>query len=222
MEFNDGSQYRIVTDAAAHMREREMYEFRVCSAKNGTTLYVDTAYATHRARLSKMKALLLYAFPYQNAGTPEHQADYFCDILGALGPHEMVMLDTEGASGLVNPADFARRWFAVVEKRLNTLSWIYVPRDLSAVLHRGVTGPRIVKAPRYSGHAGKGTPPDWSHDVWQYTDRGYFPGCPQSGDVNVTSWTVEQLLQRCKPMFASDEDENSGAFAYRLPATGVA
>lgn len=197
--FNDGSQYRVVTNPDAYLRERDMFETRVSSAKNGRTLYVDTAFQRHRDQLGpRLRALLLYHFPYQNAGPPEHQANWFCDVLGALRPNEMVMLDTESASGLRDPADFMRRWCGVVEQRFGTLCWVYVPRDLSGPLNRGVTGERLVKAPRYSGHGGRGTPPNWAHDVWQFTDRGPFPGCSQSGDVNYTALSVDQMLTRCR------------------------
>jgi GH25 family lysozyme M1 (1,4-beta-N-acetylmuramidase) len=208
-EFNDGSQYRVVTDPGRYLRERDMFETRVSSAKGGTRLYVDTAFERHRRELGPhLRALLLYHFPYQNAGSPEHQANWFCDVLRELRPNEMVMLDTEHASGLRDPADFMRRWCGVVERRLNTLSWVYVPRDLSRPLNRDVTGARLVKAPRYSGHAGKGKPPDWPHDIWQYTDRGYFPGCPQSGDCNYTPLTVQQMLDRCRRGSAPVTDDS--------------
>lgn len=201
MEFNDGSEYRVVTDPAQHMRERVIFEFRAASAhkENGRfQVYMDRAFVHHREVLRSMRGLLIYQFPYGN-WTPEYQADFFCEVLGgALRPNEMVMLDTEAESGLKNPADFATRWFNRVESRLRTLSWIYVPRALADALSPAVTGPRIRKAPRYSGGPHRGPAPWWPHDVHQYTDRGYFPGCSQSGDVNYTVLTIDQILDRCK------------------------
>lgn len=196
MEFNDGNKWHFVTAARAY--PYPMYEMRTCSASGGR-MYVDPQFASQRAMLQpRVAGYLHYQFPYQNAGSPEQQAHFFCDALGALRPGEMVMLDTEAGSGLTDPAGFLRRWCAVVEPRLGTLAWVYVPRDLARALNRDVTGRRIVKAPRYSGHAGKGAPPDWPHDVWQYTDRGHFPGSPHGpGDCNHTDWTVQQLLARC-------------------------
>lgn len=192
MEFNDGSQFRVVIDPAEYMRHREMFEFRV-----STGYGEDSAWRRHRDQLSPCRALLMYYFPYQGLGSPEQQAHGFCDLIGTLRDNEMVMLDTEQEGGLADPADFTRRWCAVAEARLQTLSWIYVPSALAGALTRAVTGARIVKAPRYSGTAQIGAPPWWPHDVHQYTDRGYFPGCAQSGDTNVTAWTARQLLDRC-------------------------
>lgn len=206
MEFNDGSQYRVVSDPARHMREREMFEFRVASARNGR-LYVDTAFRYHREALRGMSALLLYQFAY-GQWSAEQQADFFCDTVGRLRPNEMVMLDIEQSSGISNPADFTRRWLARAEGWLGGLAWVYVPQELAAQVTRDVTGPRIVKAPRYSGGAGRGPAPWWPHDVHQYSDEGYFPGCSSStgGDVNWTAWTVDQMLARCKPADFIEED----------------
>ncbi|MGH3910903.1 MAG: hypothetical protein ACRDRM_08720, partial [Pseudonocardiaceae bacterium] len=47
-------------------------------------------------------------------------------------------------------------------------------------------------------HAGRGAAPWWPHDVHQYTDKGYFPGCAKSGDLNYTTLSVDQILARCK------------------------
>lgn len=196
MEFNDGSQYRVVTDPVRHRRERTMYEFRASSAKGGTAKYKDTAFDRHRRDFNGFP-VLMYQFPYQNAGSPEAQAEYFLNIVGPPRDLDMYMLDTEDASVLRNPADFTRRWFDVVERRTGKLCWLYVPRSLSGPLNRGLTGPRIVKSPRYSGNASRGAAPNWQWDVHQYTDRGYFPGCAQSGDVNFTTWSTAQLLDRC-------------------------
>lgn len=197
MEFNDGNRWHYVTDFDRYVRERQMYEMRTCSAQAGR-MYIDPQFRSQRQNLQpRLHAYLHYQFPYQNAGTPERQAEFFCAAIGELRDNEMVMLDTEAGSGLRDPADFMRRWCAIVEPRLNTLAWIYIPSALAGSLTRAVTGPRIVKAPRYSGNAGIGDPPWWPHDVHQYTDRGYFPGSNEPGDVNVTSLTVNEMLTRC-------------------------
>ena len=198
MEFNDGNKYHYVTDANSYARHRDMYEMRTCSAINGQ-MYVDPQFEYQRRILQPlMRGYLHYQFPYQNAGSPEKQADFFCNVIGTLRSNEMVMLDTEGASGLSDPCDFAVRWCARVEARFSTLCWIYVPQALARVLTREVLGPRLIKAPRYSGNANRGTPPSWSYDVWQYTDRGFFPGSPHGpGDVNYSDLTTQQLLDRC-------------------------
>ena len=190
MEFNDGSQYRVVTDPDAQLAQREVYCFRAASARDGQ-LYVDTAFARHRRELAGMKGLLMYQFVWQD-WTPELQAEFFCNAVGRLADHEMVMLDIETGGHIIDPADFAERWLAVVEKRLQTRAWVYVPRALAAVLRPVVDG-RVVMAPRYSGTAARGTAPDWPHDVHQYTDVGHFPGCPQSGDVSYTELTAQRV-----------------------------
>lgn len=62
MDFNDGSEFRVVTDPARHMSEREMFEFRACSADthNGQfQMYFDKAFTHHREALPGMKALLM-------------------------------------------------------------------------------------------------------------------------------------------------------------------
>lgn len=198
MEYNDGSQFRVVTDPARYMRERSAYEFRVCSAKNGNNLYVDTAFAKHRRDLQGLSLLVMYAFPYQNAGSPESQANYFADVLGKLGPNEVAMLDCEDASGLKNPTDFSLRWSVQVTKRLGGLEIQYAPKSLSGSINHRTMGNRLLKAPRYSGGSGKGAAPTWDYDIWQYSDQGYFPGCSQSGDINFTNLSVNDILARCK------------------------
>lgn len=196
MDFNDGSQYCIVVDPIKHKRERQLFEFRVASARSGK-LYVDTAFKHHRYSMADMPALLMYQFVY-GQWSPEEQANFFCNTIGELRPNEMVMLDIEVESHISNPADFARRWLQVVETTLQTLAWVYVPGPLSDQLTREVTGDRIVKAPRYSGGTHKGKPPNWPHDVHQYSDKGYFPGCPnERGDVNYTELTIAEVLSKC-------------------------
>lgn len=198
MEFCDGNQWHYITHPDRY--RHPMYEMRTCSARGGRHMYVDPQFASQRAMMQpRVQGYLHYQFPYQNAGTPEAQAEFFIRALGELRPNEMVMLDTEDASGLQDPAWFVRRWCAVVESRLRTLAWIYVPKGLARALNRDVTGPRIVKAPRYSGHSRKGSAPNWAHDVWQYTDRGPFPGSAHGpGDCNTTTWSVAALLDRCR------------------------
>lgn len=200
MEFNDGNQWHYITNVDTYVREREMYEMRACSARDGRRMYVDPQFASQRDLVQpRVRAYLHYQFSYQNAGSPEQQADFLCDTLGSLRPNEMVMLDVESTSGLVDPANFVRCWCARVELRLGTLAWVYVPRELADRVTRDVTGSRVVKAPRYSGYDGRGKPPSWSYDVWQYTDKGYFPGSAHGpGDCNYTELTVNDILTRCR------------------------
>jgi hypothetical protein len=147
-----------------------------------------------------MPALCMYQFPWQNAGTPEQQAQFLIDTLGGgLRWNEMVMLDPEERSALVNPREFTQRWLAHIEPRLHCRSWVYVPGVLAAALPRTVTGDRIVMAPHPSATAQRGAPPDWPWDVHQYSFTGPFPGCTQSGDISYTELTAQQMLERCNP-----------------------
>ena len=201
MEFNDGSMYRVVLDPARQLAERQLYCHRAASAR-GNVPYVDPTFVDHRNKLSAMPGLLFYQFVYLAAGTPEAQADLLVNALGGgLRTNEMVMLDVESGGGFTasNVVPFAQRWLARVESRLHTLAWVYVPSALAAGINRAVTGSRLVMAPRYSGTGARGTAPSWSHDVHQFTDRGYFPGCGQTGDTSYTTLTVDQMLRRCNP-----------------------
>jgi hypothetical protein len=195
VEFNDGSMYRVVSDPPALLRERQVYMHRAASARSGVP-YVDPTFADHRARLSGLPLLVWYQYVYQNAGTPEAQADFLCKAIGTLRPNETVMIDIETGGGITDPQDFARRWLAVVEPRLLCLAWVYVPGALAAALPRTFTGDRVVMAPRYSGTASRGAAPTWPHDVHQYTDQGHFPGCTQSGDTSYTALSLETLKAR--------------------------
>jgi len=196
-EFSDGNQWHYITDPAAYERARLMYEYRVASGSTGQML-VDTQWVQQRAAMQPLlDGMLYYQKPY-NKESPEAQANLFCDILGHLAPNEMVMLDIEGDINVPDPADFVRRWCAVVEPRLNTLAWIYIPQSLSGALTRAVTGNRIIKAPKYSGTDQRGPAPSWPYDVHQYSDRGWFPGGNGPGDANFTDLTVPQMLDRCR------------------------
>src|SRR4051794_11340407 len=124
MEFNDGSAYRVVTDPAAYMAARPMYVFRAASARNGA-MYVDTAFATHRAGLAAMPLLVMYQYVYPQ-WTAEQQADFFCDAIGEARRNETAMLDIETEAKIADPASFARAWLARVEARLGCQSWIYI------------------------------------------------------------------------------------------------
>ncbi len=197
MEWSDGNQWHFITDPAAYERARLMYEYRVASGSTGQML-VDTRWVQQRAAMQPLlDGMLYYQKPY-NKESPEAQANLLCDLLGHLAPNEMVMLDIEGDINVPDPADFMRRWCAVVEPRLNTLAWVYVPQSLSGVLTRAVTGNRIVKAPKYSGTDQRGPAPSWPYDVHQYTDKGAFPGGNGPGDANFTDLTVSQMLDRCR------------------------
>lgn len=227
MQFCDGNQWHYVTNVDAYLGAGfDMYEMRTCSARNGR-MYVDLQFENQRRLLQpRLRGYLHYQFPYQNAGTPEDQANFFCNAIGELRPNEMVMLDTEEGSGLKDPVNFTRRWCNIVEPRLRTLAWNYVPSALAKQLTREVTARRIVKAPRYSGHSGVGAVPYWPHDVHQYTKEGPFPGSPHGpGDRNITSWTTEGLLARCKgrelqpelPVLQEgDRDSSPGGPVHRL------
>lgn len=198
MDFNDGSMYRVVADPARQLAERQLYMHRLGSVRLGVP-YVDPTFADHRRRLARMPGLVWYQYVHAAPG-PEAQADVLCYTLGRLAQNEMVMLDLEpgsatNPSGLTtaNVQDFAARWLAVVEMRLSCLAWLYVPGSFAAAVPRSFTGARVVMAPHYSGT------PSWPHDVHQYTESGYFPGCTQTGDVSRTSLTVAEMLRRCNP-----------------------
>lgn len=192
MEFNDGNQWHFVTNPTQYKASRTMYEFRATSGTNR-----DTQFSGQRGMFKGFPSLM-YHFPYESSNSPEWQADHLADTVGALTDNDMFMLDSEGASGLKNPADFSRRFFARLEARTDKLCWQYVPSALAGSLTRAVTGNRIVKAPRYSGNASRGAAPTWPYDVHQYTDRGGFPGSPHGpGDCNFTTWTTKQLVDRC-------------------------
>lgn len=195
MEFNDGSMYRVVTDPARQLAERELYCHRAASARANVP-YVDPTFVDHRQKLAKMPGLLFYQFAYLTAGTPETQAAFFVSALDfGLHRNEMVMLDVESGGGFTatNVQAFARRWLDVVEAALRCRAWLYVPGALSAGLPRSFTGDRLVMAPHYSGT------PTWPYDAHQYTSTGYFPGCAMTGDVSETTLTVARMLRRCNP-----------------------
>jgi hypothetical protein len=216
MIFNDGNQWHFIVDINAYMRERNFYEMRACSARNnGRDMYVDEKFKQQQ-KLCRDNGLaaLWYQFPYQNAGTPEQQADFFLNAVGNLLPNERVMLDTEGGSGLASPTEFALRWFAVVEKEFNTIGWIYVPQSLSSALSPAKIGNRITKAPRYASgdpYDKWGPTPTWAHDIHQYSQNAYFPGANGPGDSNFSKWSLEVLLARSTPQSNVDDDDYSSS-----------
>jgi hypothetical protein len=192
-EFNDGSQYRVLEDPAAYAAAgRDLFMYRVASQR-ADAMYVDTAFQQHRRAAAGLRGSCLYQYVYATPA-PEQQAAFFCQAVGVLQAHEMVMLDIESGGGIADHADLMRRWCRVVEPYMQTLAWIYVPGALATVLPRSVTGARIVMAPRYGGPV-----PTWSHDVHQYTDVGPFPGCSLTGDTSRTALTTEEMLARCNP-----------------------
>jgi GH25 family lysozyme M1 (1,4-beta-N-acetylmuramidase) len=202
--FNDGSQYRVLTNPDAQLAAgRTLFAYRVASVRNGAP-YVDTEFRTHRARTAhKFRATLLYQYVHA-ALTPESQADFFLNAVGnGLQSPEMVCLDAESAAGFTstNVPIFAQRWLSRVESALNTRAWLYVPGALAAGLVP-LAADRVIWAPHYSAV------PTWRHDVHQYTDSGPFPGCAQSGDTSRTSLTAEQLLARCNPTGFSREADH--------------
>jgi GH25 family lysozyme M1 (1,4-beta-N-acetylmuramidase) len=202
VEFNDGSQYRVLSNPDAQFTAgREMYAYRASSARNGA-LYVDTAFDHHREITGTgFKATLIYQYAWQ-AFTPEIQANYFASALSfGLQRHEMVCLDLELGGGFTatNVGVFATAWLTAVEALLDCKAWVYVPGALSSALSGSQTAGRIVWAPRYSGGPERGAEPTWRHDVHQYTNQGFFPGCDQTGDVSYTSLSPEEMLRRCNP-----------------------
>ena len=202
VEFNDGNYYHFITDPEAYAANRLMYEYRVYSGSKGFMEY-DYLFEQQRALMQpRLDAMLYYQKPI-NTMPAEDQAHMFCDKIKVLRPNEMIMLDTEKnfndpKSDLGDYEDFANRWWGVAENRLDTLSWVYVPKNISGQLSRRVTGQRIVKAPKYSRMSSRGVAPDWDHDVHQYTDIGWFPGGNGPGDTNWTDMTVSQMLDRCR------------------------
>lgn len=202
MEFNDGSEYRVLDSAVSQVQAgRELYAYRAASMRGGQ-LYEDLAFNHHRQiTAGVLRATLIYQFVYTSA-SPEAQADFFLQTLGyGLQPQEMVCLDLESGGGFTpaNVTNFAERWLVRVEPALATKAWLYVPSALSSILSASVASDRIIWAPRYSGGAQRGAAPFWRHDVHQYTDRGFFPGCSMTGDTSYTTLTTEAMLARCNP-----------------------
>jgi hypothetical protein len=196
MEFCDGNEWHRVTDRSAYEHAGlPMLEFRAMSASTGTMVY-DKAFADHRSRFTGLP-FLIYQYPYGKE-SPEKQAEDLAVLLGQLGPLEMVMLDIEAKNfGISDPAEFTRRWLARFEGRLGGHCWVYLPKALATPGMYDSIGERVIKAPRYSGHAGKGPPPDWRHDVWQFSDRAPMPGSPDGpGGRNTTTLSVADLLAR--------------------------
>jgi GH25 family lysozyme M1 (1,4-beta-N-acetylmuramidase) len=200
--FNDGSEYRVLANPDAQLQAgRTMYAYRAASSRNGT-LYVDSAFDYHRTiTAGRFEATLIYQFA-NVATTPESQASFLADALGyGLQTQEMICLDVEAGGGFTagNVGLFLRGWLAAAESLLHCKAWFYVPQALATALSSSVTADRIIWAPRYSGTSEKGTEPGWRHDVWQYTDRGFFPGCALPGDTSTTTLTTEAMLARCNP-----------------------
>jgi GH25 family lysozyme M1 (1,4-beta-N-acetylmuramidase) len=202
VEFNDGSQYRVLQNPDAQLQAgREMYAYRASSARNGA-LYVDSAFDYHRqVTAGRFKATLIYQFVYADFSASD-QANYFLNALGyGLQTQEMVCLDMEssGGFGAQNTSTFARDWLSMVEAVLRCRAWVYVPQALSSALSSAVTPERLIWAPRYSGTPSRGPAPSWRYDAHQYTDRGFFPGCSLPGDTSYTAMTTDQMLARCNP-----------------------
>lgn len=213
MEFNDGSQYRVLTSPAAQLAAgRSLFAYRVASARGGRP-YIDTAFRQHRDTTTRFRGTLLYQFVYADL-SPESQADFFLSAIGSLQTQEMVCLDVETGGGFNagNVAGFAQRWLDLVEPALQTRAWLYVPGALASPLSGPLTAERVIWAPRYSGGPQRGSAPSWRHDVHQYTDRGPFPGCAATGDTSYTTHTTEALLARCNPTgFAEPPHGGSGS-----------
>jgi GH25 family lysozyme M1 (1,4-beta-N-acetylmuramidase) len=161
---------------------------------------VDEAFDHHRRVSDVFRATCIYQYVWPHF-TPEAQADFLVDTVLSCGlqQHEMVCLDIETEAKIPDPLGFAMRWLNEVEERLDTRAWVYVPGPLSKHFHRSITDDRIIMAPKYSGTPMMGARPTWPHDIHQYTDRGFFPGCTQSGDLSHTEMTIGQLLARCNP-----------------------
>lgn len=204
MIYSDVNEWHRIIDPVAYVDSgRDLLEYRVATAQSPDfrVLTQDHYWRTHRRMCAEHGiASVLYQFPYQTAGTPEQQAEYFCGLVEPLRDNEMVMIDIEGRGKLANPVNFLRRWLAVVEPRLNTRAWVYVPRSFASKLTREVTGDRIVKAPDYDANDGEPhSPPTWPHDVWQFSSKAELPGGNvPTGDANITDWTTQQLIDRCK------------------------
>lgn len=199
MDFNDGSQFRVLANVDAQIQGgRSLYAYRLGSMRD-RVMYVDNAYAHHRALVADRMATVLYQYVWPRWATPEQQADFLLAAVDGLRTREMVCLDLEpgsrdSPSGLTagNVAEFAHRWLARVEPALNTRAWLYIP-SVFALPMSPVVEDRVVWSPHYSAT------PTWPHDAHQYTDHGFFPGCSQTGDVSRTNLTADQLLSRCNP-----------------------
>jgi hypothetical protein len=62
MEFNDGSQYRVLTNLDAYVGAgRDTYMFRASSATNGVP-YTDTQFGHHRSIAAPLRAVIMYQF----------------------------------------------------------------------------------------------------------------------------------------------------------------
>lgn len=199
MIFNDVNEWHQVTDRAKYVAAgNPMIEIRCMSGSSGTML-TDKTFRQHRERFKNFPRLY-YFFPFNKADA-KTQAKWFGDTLGYVGPDEMIMLDIEAGSHISDPVGFTREFLKWIEYRFHgNKCWVYLPKSLASKEMYNVIGDRVIKAPRFSGNAGRGAPPNWGHwDVHQYTDKGPMPGSPHGpGDCNFTNLSVSELFARSK------------------------
>jgi GH25 family lysozyme M1 (1,4-beta-N-acetylmuramidase) len=116
------------------------------------------------------------------------QAAEFSNTVAPLLPGEFVAVDVEEGSG--SQVERAKLWMAVVDKTLNTRSWLYSYQAF-AQAHLGSLIPfanRNVWLANY-----RSRPPDLPCVVWQHTDAEAHAGIRNPCDCSIYHGTAEQF-----------------------------
>lgn len=160
---------------------------RVCIKASEGWGFTDKNYYRYRtdARASGVNAILHYHFarPDLNA-EPEAEADWFLQVVGALPPQDLIMLDYEVSDPRGQDASWVLRWLdhvAQVFGKERVGVYASTSRILSTLQNPSLGNYGLVEA--NWGSVLPPVPPPWkSRWAWQFTDNARVPGF---GDVPI-------------------------------------
>lgn len=188
MQFVDVSGFQPTIDWHAYK------QWSNCAAMKATegVGYTDPTFATHRngALSAGIDSLLLYHFARPDLGnTPEAEANWMHQVVGAVRQNDLLVLDFE-VSAPQATADWAYRFLARLEQIAGVRPAIYAS---TSYIQARLQDSRIARYPlwlanwTFNANVHPPCPPPWaSYIALQYTDNATaIPGVPGTVDANI-------------------------------------
>jgi GH25 family lysozyme M1 (1,4-beta-N-acetylmuramidase) len=130
---------------------------------------------------------------------PAQQAREFIQAVGPLAPNEWPIGDFEEGAG--DQTRRAEAWFRVIDQWCGFPAMLYTG---ASFLHDRLSGAGHWRRPLWiasypSSYQPTPTARPAGALLWQYTDRGHFPGIPGACDGNQYPNSYAQLVRACRP-----------------------
>lgn len=155
----------------------------ICKATEGLG-YRDPTFPANWTTLAARRAVRgAYHFAHTDQD-PAAQADWFLGYVGSWTPADLLILDLETGSGILD--GFADTFLARVEQRTGVVPWFY---SFGPFIRAHITDQRLARYPlwlaAYSAEPPLAPPPWAAWTLWQHTNAANIPGIRTPCDESI-------------------------------------